>query len=194
MRLRPSRPLPATLDPGTPSDAEWQRLARLGTLWFVRRRNLAYREDVTGSLQRLAGREASLTDARLREFERLGLREVVDRTLERATPGARTEIEHLLSSSRLADSRALTAAALGELSRAERLDLATVLKTESAVTSPEAGRGLARLDEEGLTEEPARIARILNDREWRVLDREARIAERGNLSELRDFLRRGGGG
>lgn len=194
MRLRPLRPLPAPLDRGTPSDAEWQRLARLETLWYVRRRNLAYREDVTGSVQRLAGREVSISEARLREFERLGLREVVDRTLERATPGARTEIEHLLSSSRLADSRALTAATLGELSRAERLDLATVLKTESAVTSPETGRGLVRLDEEGLTEEPDRIERILNDREWRILDREARIAERGNLSGLRDFLRRGGGG
>ncbi len=192
MRLRPLRPLPAPLDPGTPSDAEWQRLARLDTLWYVRRRNLAHREDVTGSVQRLAGREASLSDARLREFERLGLREVVNRTLERATPGARTEIEHLLSSSRLADSRALTAAALGELSRAERLDLAAVLKTESAITAPETGRGLVRLDEEGLTEEPEQIERILNDQEWRVLDREARISERDNLSNLRDFLRGGG--
>jgi hypothetical protein len=194
MRLRPGRVIAPPLDPGTPSDAEWQRLARLDTLWYVRRRNLAHREDVTGTAQRLAGREARLTDARLREFERLGLRDLVDATLERATPGARTEIAHLLASSRVADSPALTAATLGELSRAERLDLATVLKTESVVTAPETGRGLVRLDEAGVTGERDEIDRIVNDPDWRVLDRAARIVERDSLPGLRDLIRRGGGG
>jgi len=43
---RIDQPLP---DVTNPSDAEWQRLARLSTLWFVRRRNLAYRDDLAGA-------------------------------------------------------------------------------------------------------------------------------------------------
>ncbi len=42
------------LDPSSPSDAEWQRLAKLPTLWYLRRRNLAYREDLTGTARMLA--------------------------------------------------------------------------------------------------------------------------------------------
>jgi hypothetical protein len=46
--------LPAVvLDPASPSDAEWQRLAKLPTLWYVRRRNLAWREDLAGTAQAL---------------------------------------------------------------------------------------------------------------------------------------------
>jgi len=32
-----------------PADAEWSRLANLPTLWYVRRRNLAYRDDLAGT-------------------------------------------------------------------------------------------------------------------------------------------------
>ena len=44
-RLRLPLPLPAP----APSDAEWTRLASLPRLWYVRRRNLAYRDDLAGT-------------------------------------------------------------------------------------------------------------------------------------------------
>lgn len=44
-RLRLPLPLPAP----APSDAEWTRLANLPRLWYVRRRNLAYRDDLAGT-------------------------------------------------------------------------------------------------------------------------------------------------
>lgn len=175
-RLRIPSIVRPPLDPTSPSDAEWQRLARLPTLWYVRRRNLAYREDVTGTALRLAGREVVLGDDRLSRLDALGLRDVLDRTLERATPGARTEINNLLASPRISASPALTAAALGELSRAETLDLSAALRATSLVTAPEAGTGLTRLDEAGVAENPALIERIVADLEWRRLDREVRVA------------------
>lgn len=196
--LRIPRPAAVPLDPSSPSDAEWQRLARLDTLWYVRRRNLAYREDVTGTALRLAGREAELSESRLSRLESLGLRSLLDATLERATPAARTEITSLLASPRVADSPTLTAATLGELSRtgsgSGAVDLAAALRASAAVTAPEAGRGLARLDEAGVADSPAAIERIASDPEWRTLDREVRVAPRSELPTIRERLVGGGGG
>jgi hypothetical protein len=191
-------PLPAAvpLDPTSPSDAEWQRLARMDTLWYVRRRNLAWREDLAGTAMRLAGREAELSESRLSRLEALGLRPLLDATLERATPAARTEITSLLASPRVAASPALTAATLGELSRAVpgsgAVDLAAALRASAAVTAPDAGTGLTRLDEAGVADSPAAIERIANDPEWRTLDREVRVASRSELPTIRERLVSGG--
>lgn len=180
----PARPL----DPTSPSDSEWQRLARLDSLWFVRRRNVAYREDVAGTAMRLAGHDVVLGDSRLARLEALGLRELLDTTLERATPSARTEITTLLASGRVAESPALTAAALGEFARAEKVDMATALKTSSVVTAPAAGAGLARLDAAGIGENAAAIERISSDPEWRLLDREARVASSDGILSIAERL------
>ncbi len=197
--LRVPTPAAVPLDPTSPSDAEWQRLARLDTLWYVRRRNLAYREDLTGTALRLAGREAVLTDSRLGGLDELGLRPLLDATLARATPAARAEITSLLASPRLADSPTLTAATLGELSRASTVDLAAALRTTSAVTAPDAGSGLTRLDVAGAADTPAALERIASDPEWRTLDREARLASTDALPAITTRLAtatttRGGGG
>jgi len=44
-RLRLPLPIPVP----APADAEWARLATLPRLWYVRRRNLAYRDDLAGT-------------------------------------------------------------------------------------------------------------------------------------------------
>lgn len=188
MRLRVPSVARLPLDPASPSDAEWQRLARLDTLWFVRRRNLAYREDLTGTALRLAGRETVLDEARLNRLEALGLRDLLTSTLERATPGARSEITSLLANPRIAASPTLTAATIGELSRADTVDLAAALRTTSIVTAPRAGTGLVRLDEAGVEENLVAIERIATDPEWRDLDREVSVASTADLSTIRERL------
>lgn len=47
-RLRMPLPIPLP-DVTNPADAEWARLARLPNLWYVRRRNLSYRDDLAGT-------------------------------------------------------------------------------------------------------------------------------------------------
>jgi hypothetical protein len=187
MRLRVPLPPARPLDPTSPSDLEWQRLARLDTLWYVRRRNLAYREDVTGTALRLAGREVVFTPGRLDALATLGLRDRLEATLERATPAARTEITSLLESPRIAASPALTAAAIGELTRTETIDLAAALRTTSLVTAPETGTGLERLDP-ALAESPEAIDRIVNEPEWRELDRVVLAAPTETLPTLTERL------
>lgn len=191
-RFRPPVGLAEPLDPTSPSDAEWQRLAGLETLWYVRRRNLAYREDVTGTAARLAGGERVLGEDRLERLDELGVRGLLDETLERATPGAVTEITNLLESPRIAESPALTATVLGELSRAETVDVSAALRTTSAVTAPDAGTGLARLDETDVADSPEAIGRVATDPEWRELDRELRLASAEGLTRVTERLVSGG--
>lgn len=187
-RIRIPAVAAAPLDPTSPSDAEWQRLARLDTLWYVRRRNLAYREDLTGTALRLAGREAILSETRLSALDRLGLRELATTALERATPGARAEITSLLASPRLTDSPALTAATLGELSRAKTLDQATALKTAADITAPQAGSGLERLDAAGVAANKEALTTIATNPGWKELDLTARTASTDTLPTLSERL------
>ncbi len=71
------------LDATSPSDAEWQRLARLPGLWFVRRRQLALRAD--GAVQAIAGGDERAVERSLRErLGGLGLGAAVRRACLRA--------------------------------------------------------------------------------------------------------------
>lgn len=191
MGLRVAGPILPPLDPTTPSDAEWQRLARLPNLWYVRRRQLARGDEVAGASLRLAGREGEIPDSLRERLGRLGLRERLDSVLERATPAARSEIAGLLTSPRLADSAALTAAALGDLTRAGTVDLAAAVRAASAVTAPEAGSGLARLEEGGVAESRETLERIANEPEWRAIDRVVRVAAREELAGIGERIAAG---
>ncbi len=109
------------LDVSNPSDAEWQRLARLPTLWFVRRRQLA-----SATTTPAPGRPSpASTSARSRRDLRvrlagLGLGAAVRRLVSRTSPAAASTLTQLLAAPRFAESPALTAAAIGSLTEAAR--------------------------------------------------------------------------
>ena len=72
-----------------PADAEWQRLARLNNLWFVRRRHLAYRDDLAGSYREIAGNDERVIELNLNtRITQLGLTPRYDAVLKVATPAA----------------------------------------------------------------------------------------------------------
>jgi len=183
-RLRLPRLLPVPLDPTSPADAEWQRLAALPTLWYVRRRNLAYREDATGTALRLAGRALVLDADTVRRLDTLGLRALADTTLERASPAARAEITQLLLSPRVAASPATMAAVLGDLSRTGTLDQAEAILATEKLTAPEATAGLEKLDAAGLADSKAALERIASS-DWTEVDRQARTVPTATLSTMK---------
>jgi hypothetical protein len=184
-RLRLPLPAARPAGPASPSDAEWQRLARLPTLWYVRRRNLAYREELTGAALRLAGRTDRLAADLSTRVDALGLGAALATALERATPVARVEITNLLTSPRLEASPALTAVAIGELTRAGTLDHAGALRAVSTVTAPDAGAGLVRLEGSVETlDTPEGLRRLADTSDWQALDREARVVDRAVLPTL----------
>lgn len=183
-RLRLPRPLVLPLDSTNSSDAEWQRLARLPSLWFVRRRSLAYRVELAGAAVRVAGTEVD-RDVIIRRIDSLGLRDRLDTVFERATPAARLEVENLLASPRFADSPTMTAAALGELSRAVTLDRASTLRTAAELTDTRVGAGLTRIDSStDIATNSAALTAIASMPEWRALDTATAAAPAANVATI----------
>lgn len=189
-QLRIPRALPPSV-PSDPADAEWARLAALPTLWFVRRRNLAYRDAFAGEAIRLAGLDR-MDDLRPR-LGGLGLDGALERVLATATPRAAVEVNSLLASPRFADSPALTAAAIGELTRAGAVDQAAVLRVAAELSAPGVGDGLVRLETARTDTAPSKTAlRELasGEADWRGADRAAASASAEELAPLaRKLLR-----
>jgi hypothetical protein len=183
-RLRLPRPIIAPLDPTSPSDAEWQRLAQLPSLWYVRRRNIAYRESLAGVAVRFAGTE-TLNAPLVNRLTLLGLSTNFNNVLERATPAAQLEVQKLLASPRFVDSPSLTAAALGELSRTTTLDQAGALKAAATLTATDVGAGLTKIDTStNVASAPAALQAIANASDWKALDGAAATAPVANLPSI----------
>ena len=190
LRLRPLVPILPLPDPADPADAEWQRLARLPNLWFVRRRQLAYRDDLAGASVRFAAVEDVRVSGVVRDrLTSLGLAENLDRVLTRASPAATLEVTRLLASPRFADSPVLTAAALGELAaRAESggtLDTASAVAVTATLTAKGAGDGLARLETSSAGPlATTALAQLAAGTEWRSMDSDLRAAPKEELTTV----------
>ena len=193
-RLRIPFPAIGVLNPANPSDAEWQRLARLPTLWYVRRRNLAYRDDYTGAWRQVTGIDERrlANDVRTR-LDSLGLSSNFEAVLARATPAAASTITSLLASQRFAESPTLTAAAIGSLASAasadtadESLDQSRVLSVASDLNAPRAGDGLQKVEaavgKERVTNES--LQTIAANDNWKQVDAAAKVATRTEVIEI----------
>jgi hypothetical protein len=177
-RLRIPAPLPVPIDTSNPVEQEWARLAALPNLWFVRRRSLAYRDDLAGRFVRFAGRDVSAEDRVRTRLAPVGLGPQFDALVERAPPNVAAEVSALLESPRFATSPVLTAAALGELTRMRQLDRASVLATSARLTAPGAGDGLLRLERSQgeVLKSPEALTKIAATADWRETDAAARSA------------------
>ncbi|WP_431104629.1 hypothetical protein [Roseateles noduli] len=200
-RLRIPLPL-RPVDVSNPSDAEWARLAKLDSLWFVRRRNLAYRDDLVGKPIAVAGGsdvvvERAIT-ARIAE---LGLTPALDKVLAASSARAASSVMSLLASPRIAASPALTAAALGALNakpagereagRDPGLDHARVLQVGAELSDGAVGNGLEKLERHAgdAVTRTALVSLASNDN-WRKLDTAASSAEGTKLDQLSARLTR----
>jgi hypothetical protein len=202
-------PLPITLpDISTPADAEWARLARLPTLWYVRRRNLAYRDDLAGTPVAVAGGNELTIERSVRDrIATLGLGSVLDNVLLNASPKAVTSTLNLLGSPRLIASPALTAATLGALvTKVEAqpasggtpttapavLDHAAVLAVAADLAKPNVGDGLTRLEQSTTTPlDTVALTEIAKGNDWRVLDSTALTASKTEVPTLTTRLTSG---
>jgi len=187
-RLRLPRAVVPPLDPTSPSDAQWQSLAQQGNLWFVRRRNIAYREDLSGAALRLAAPETNV-DTVVERLTRIGLSDKLTAVLDRATPSAKIEIANLLASPRFEASPTLTAVALGELTRTDTLDQAAAIKAAATVTNEKVGGGLSRIDAStNVASTPAALTAIADNADWKKLDSSVSAAPAAELPDLASSL------
>jgi hypothetical protein len=191
---RVDQPLPVVTNP---SDAEWQRLARLNTLWFVRRRNLAYRDDLAGALVQLSGaNEIAAGNFLHARINQLGLSTQLDVLTNKATPLAIARVVSLLSSPRFADSAALTAAALGSLNAfiasqpagatAPVLDNAAVLGVVAKFNEPSVGDGLLKIEQAsaGRTLSLSVLQKLAQGTDALEIDKAVRAAQSADMPEI----------
>lgn len=195
--LRLPLPLPI-VNVADPVDAEWARLAQLPNLWYVRRRNLAWRDDLVGTPAAVAGNSDVAVERAVRErVDALGLQGSLQRVLGGATAKASAGIYGLLAAPRIAASPTLTAATIGALAAQivpgdpPALAHAGVVAVSSQLNQPGVGEGLERLERriQGKTAKTALIQLASNDG-WRKLDTQARTAQPNLLAQLSTRLTR----
>ncbi|CAN7527227.1 hypothetical protein LJR039_003619 [Pseudorhodoferax sp. LjRoot39] len=198
-RLRLPQPL-VPVDVANPSDAEWTRLAQLPGLWFVRRRNLAYRDDLVGRPVAVAGGDdVPVERGVLARVDALGLRPALDRVLAASSTRAAANVVSLLATPRVAASPTLTAAALGALNAkvegAPQIDQARVLRVGAELEGG-TGSGLEKLERATGSEAVTRTAltSLASNDQWRKLDTAAQSADSTRLAQLGQRLTRVPGG
>jgi hypothetical protein len=186
-------PLPFTQpDVASPSDAEWARLAQLPTLWFVRRRNLAYRDDLVGNGVAATGEEEVALEKAVRDrVTELGLTPRLNSVMTAATSKATWSVVSLLALPAIAASPTLTAAALGALQAkisadpGKRLTNAAALSVGNEIKSGATGSGLVTLEAKlSGRVSAAALLHIASNDAWRKLDSSARLATGAQLNQL----------
>lgn len=146
--LVPRRLAPPVLDTQSVVDAAWrQTLAGKDLLWYVRRRNLQYKAELSGTATRLLGDETPAERTLTTTLRSAGAATQFGRIKARATSAADAEIVSVLSSPKFTGSRTLLLGGLQELEREDKLDRAAVLKVAERFADPTLGQGVARLEE-----------------------------------------------
>ena len=136
--------LPPVLNVENPIDAAWkQALARNSLLWYVRRRNIQIRADVTGVLPPADAvtRIWALSD----NLATLGLNDRFNKLRQKTTPAGVVEITSLLSGPAFLHSLMLMEGAIHELEQAGTLDKAAIERIVGRFSDPALGLGLARI-------------------------------------------------
>ncbi len=147
LRLPPRVPIVPLPNPEELAEQAWREaLANTDLLWYMRRRNLSYRADLTGLPVAVRGNELALD----RDMtDRLGGLGLLDRYLTlrgRATSGGLRVLTAALSAPKVAASPLLTEAVITRLEGAEGLDSGAALRTTELFQDPKFGDGIARIE------------------------------------------------
>lgn len=147
LRLPPRIPIVPLPNPEELAEQAWREaLASVDLLWYMRRRNLSYRADLTGLPVEVRGDELAL-DRDL--ADRLGNLNLLDRyraLRDRSTSGGLRVLTATLSAPKVAASPLLTEAVITRLEDAEGLDSGAALRATELFQDPRFGDGITRVE------------------------------------------------
>lgn len=176
------------------TDSRWRtELGNQSQLWYLRRRNLHYKAEVTSWSVDMRGEEAVMDGLVTERITTLNLKGRFDNLLSRGTSTASAELNAFMASPLLrTGSAAVVKAAVAELEKVERLDSVAVMKVAERFTNPSFGEGLARVESSeafvgnsqvvesvassGLLPELDRLSRTLPPEEFKTLTNELAAA------------------
>jgi len=131
-----------------PRDNLWRaELEGVETLWYIRRRNINYKEDVVAAPLIITREERAIEENVSNMLRTLDLTSAVGNIKRRGTVAAESELMNLLSSPVLLNgSKTAVKAAVEEVSKLETVDRASVVKVVEKFTQPDFGDGISRLE------------------------------------------------
>jgi hypothetical protein len=182
----PRVPLPV-LQPQNLVDAAWREaLASRDLLWYTRRRNLAYKIEITGTAARLTGDDSNMERVLGERLTAVGATAGFNRLRGQTTSAAAAEMVALLSSPRISASPTLTTAVVRDLEAVETLDQAAVLRVAERFSAPRLGEGIARLERANpnLRDNKTLVKNIAASGSLEELDRLGRTTPDGDLPKL----------
>lgn len=181
------------------TDSVWRNeLSKQSQLWYLRRRNLHYKAEVTSWSVEMRSEESTLENKVLERVNGLSLKTRFNSLLNRATTTATAELTSFLASPvMLKGSDAAMRAAVSELEKTETVDSLAVMKVAERFSEPNFGEGLVRLEntneafagntrvvenitKSGLLPELDRLSRILPEAEFKALSDELVVAGSDN--------------
>ncbi len=167
----PRTPEPLILDRRDLTDAAWrEKLAGANLLWYIRRRNISYKAEITGAIVPLITNDVDAERDLGSWIRDLGLTRDLGRVRRRASAIATADIVSMLAARKFTDSNLLTRAAVHELETVapvtpqpeapRAIDRGAVLKVAVRFDDPQMGEGVKRL--EALNPEINRTPQIVN--------------------------------
>lgn len=131
-----------------PAENIWrQTLQGVENLWYIRRRNISYREEIVADPVILNRQEEAIEDSVIELFKEMELTKAVGSIKRRATTAAEAELMRLFSSPvMLSGSKIAVKAAINEISDLQTLDRLSIMKVAERFTEPEFGEGIAKLE------------------------------------------------
>ena len=182
------------------ADSLWRtELSKQAQLWYLRRRNLHYKAEVTSCSVEMMTDERVMENSVLERITNLNLKTRFNTLLGRATTTASAEMTSFLASPlMLTGSMATVRAAVSELEKLETVDRISVIKVAERFSEPGFGEGLARLEKtneafagntrlvenvtkSGLLPELDKLSRILAEKEFKALTVE--LVEAGSSND-----------
>jgi len=189
-----------TLTPVLPevvsADSLWRsELSKQTQLWYLRRRNLHYKAEVTSWSVDLRGDEVAADKKVSDRIAALGLQSRFDSLLSRSSSSAKAELTSFMASPLLLSSNeTVVKAVVSELEKTASIDSMAVMKVAERFTAPSFGEGLAlasksealatdatvveTIAESGLLPELDRLSQVLPAEELKTLTQQ--LAEAGS--------------
>ena len=131
-----------------PDQTAWKQLLQgVELLWYVRRRNLNYKEEVSAQSVSILREEASIEASISERFKTLGLTTLMGNIKRRGTTTAEAEIMNMFSSPVLLGGSSIAVkAALNEIDNLDTVDRASVLTVTERFSADAFGTGMSRLE------------------------------------------------
>ena len=169
----------------------WQRLLYKETfIWYVRRRHVSYKDEITGTAVHVMTNEHK-DETDMRRYQRtLGLYDEFTTLKVRGSAAADLEMVRLLTIPKFTKSEVMMRSALKEFNDTEKLDERHAASVSVRFAGKEVGKGLVKLDErlftgtdEQKTEQRKKLAETLRAPELDMVARELTTEEAGILAD-----------